>query len=432
MSNFQIAVVGVFIALAILGVIVFAGFGGTNKVAIPSATVWGTVPGIEMAEVIKNINGTASVANINYVEKNAQTYESDLVNAIAEGKGPDVVMISDDMLMTQKGKLYPIPYASLSERTFRDTYLDEGEIFLAQNGILAVPFSVDPMVMYWNRDIITSAGIAKLPNTWADIANISNQIIKKTDTNNITTSLVPFGEWKNVNNAKQIIATLLFQAGNYINIKDSNDQVYSVLDQISNNSVSATGEAVLDYYTAFADPSKSTYSWNTSLPDSFTAFLSGNLATYFGYASELNNIRSKNPNLNFDISAMPQQNPNKKILYGKITGLAITKSSKSPADAFAVIQLLTNQSSVGIWSKLASLPPVRRDLLTQKPGDAFMSVFYDSAIQSKAWLDPSPTDTNEIFRNMVESVTTGKSTSRGSISNAKAMMDNLINSLKVK
>ncbi|MCD5396682.1 MAG: hypothetical protein LRZ98_00730 [Candidatus Pacebacteria bacterium] len=46
------------------------------------------------------------------------------------------------------------------------------------------------------------------------------------------------------------------------------------------------------------------------MPNSRDVFLSGKLATYFGFSSELRGLRLKNPNLNFDIAMVP--NPKKK------------------------------------------------------------------------------------------------------------------------
>jgi hypothetical protein len=41
------------------------------------------------------------------------------------------------------------------------------------------------------------------------------------------------------------------------------------------------------------------------LPKSRNYFLSGRLATYFGFSSEARNIRFKNPNLNFYVAEIP-------------------------------------------------------------------------------------------------------------------------------
>ena len=48
--------------------------------------------------------------------------------------------------------------------------------------------------------------------------------------------------------------------------------------------------SVLTYYTDFANPLKSVYSWNRSFSSSRDAFLAQNLAVYFGPGSEIEYI----------------------------------------------------------------------------------------------------------------------------------------------
>jgi hypothetical protein len=107
---------------------------------------------------------------------------------------------------------------------------------------------------------------------------------------------------------KEILATLFFQSGNNITERSPvTGEVSAVIDKdLEKEFEDASGtptESVLDFYTSFANPSKSLYSWNRSLPNSENAFLNGDLAFYFGYASEIKRIQDKNPNLNFDVDS---------------------------------------------------------------------------------------------------------------------------------
>ncbi len=88
----------------------------------------------------------------------------ELVAALASGQGPALVIMPHDLLVSQGDKLTPIPFSIVSERAFLDTYLDGASVFLSNNGILALPILVDPVVMYWNKDLFASAGI---PTPWS-------------------------------------------------------------------------------------------------------------------------------------------------------------------------------------------------------------------------------------------------------------------------
>ena len=431
-SVFQIVVLALFIFVAIVGIAIFAGFGGLAQTTIPKAVVWGTVPGGVVNEVVRNINANSTVIEVTYVQKDPETFEGDFVNALAEGTGPDAILISDDMLYSQRNKLQPIPFTAFSERDYENTFIDGAKLFVGKNGILGVPFMVDPLVMYWNKNIFAAAGVSRAPLTWDELSLAGKSIIKRSDSSTIQTALVPFGEYSNVTNAKEVLATLFFQSGNPITQRDPvDDAVHCVIDQTSSANSDSTGgqsqaENILDFYTSFSNPSKELYTWNKSMPNSIDAFLSGKLAVYFGYASEYNRIQDKNPNLNYDVAQVPQTQNGTPVVFGKITAFAIVKQTKNFAGALGVISKMTEAVPIKALTDLTQLPSVRRDMLTQPAKDAAATVFNRAAIQSKSWFDPSPESTDTIFLDMIESVTSGRKKIGDSITDARARMDRLL------
>jgi hypothetical protein len=72
------------------------------------------------------------------------------------------------------------------------------------------------------------------------------------------------------------------------------------------------------------------------------------------------------------------------------------------------------------------LPPGRRDLLSQNIEDPALSVFYKSAIKSRAWLEPDPQKVSDLFSSMIENVITGKKKISDSISDASQKLDTLL------
>ena len=448
-STFQLVFLAVFVLVAIVGVAVFAGFGGSSKAAVPKATIWGTIPAFFITDTVRILNASSNALEVTYVQKDPQTFQNEFVNALAEGNGPDAVLLSDDMLYTFRNKLQPIPYTAFALRDFQSTFIDGASVFASKDGLLAIPISVDPLVMYYNKNILARAAVSRAPQTWDEMSQIGPVIIQRTDTSTIQQALLSFGDYANVNNAKAILSTLLFQAGNNItainaltgsaytvldkdtsnnNIANSTDSNTSGSDSSSQNDGTTATESVLDFYTSFANPAKSLYTWNRSLPNSLDYFLSGNLAFYFGFASEISQIQAKNPNLNFDVAQVPQNMSGIPNVYGKIYALAIVKQTKNAAGALGVISQLTNQTAVQHYIDIANLPPARRDLLAQQPKDPFMTVFYRSAIQVKSWFDPSPAESDRVFQDMVESIISGKSKLSNAVSDAKQKLDILLKS----
>jgi len=165
----------------------------------------------------------------------------------------------------------------------------------------------------------------------------------------------------------------------------------------------------INFYTDFANPVKPDYSWNRALPNSLNMFVSGDLAFYFGFASEISMIRDKNPNLNFDVTFFPQpKGASVPVTFGRMYGLAVLKSSRNSSGAFQAIMAITGRGPIGRLNQVSGLPPVRRDMLNTNPSDPYQSIFYNSAIRARGWLDPNPVASKTIFQNMIESVTGGE------------------------
>lgn len=427
MSNFKIILTIIFAAFIVIGVIIFSmSRGGGRSDGQEQITIWGTLPLSTFEKYIEevNLNRTPKLL-AQYVEKNSDSFGQEFIEALANNIGPDVILLPQDLILRYKDKVYPIPYSSYSERAFKDTFIEEAELYLSSNGIIALPLNIDPIVMYWNRDIFTNALLAQAPSYWDEFFSLVNKITKSDNRLNISRSAVSFGEYKNVTNAKEILSLLILQAGNPIT-KSNKDAVASVLKDQLGYSIPPT-EAALRFYTEFSNPAKESYSWNRSLPVSKSYFLSGDLATYFGYASELNNLKLKNPNLNFDTAVVPQRRGgNVKTTFGAMQGFALVKSSGKILPAFNTIVALTGKDGISAWVKASGLPPARRDLLSAGSNDSFGNIFYTSAIISKGWLDPNKDETDSIFQDMVESTLSGKSRLSEAVSRADEEMRSLL------
>lgn len=427
-NTFQMVVLAVFIVLAALGVFFFATFNGAGEKSFERVIIWGTIDNTVMNPFIRDIKLDRPALNdVVYVQKNERTYTDDIVNALAAGVGPDLFMLPHSFLLKQEDKITPIPYDSFSEREFKDTFLEEGELFLNEEGILALPFIIDPLIMYWNRDLFSKEGISSPPKFWDELLTLSPVLTKKDNVGNIIESTVAFGEYRNVTNAKEILSAIFMQSGTPITSRGT-DRVHSDLTG-QFGYVTVPAEAALRFYTEFSNPIKTVYSWNRGLQSSRQEFLSGDLAIYFGFASELQDIRELNPNLNFDIAEFPQsRDSGKKITYGNMTGLAISKQSTNKQGAFLTATALIESESISLLSSATNLPPVRRDLLLNVPTDSYGGLVYVSAVISKAWLDPEAEETDLIFKDMVESVTSGIEDLSSAVGIADKRMENLLRS----
>lgn len=419
MSKFKIAVLAIFSISMVLGLVLFAMSKATTSTAgSADLVVWGTLD-LDAFNAAYNASTVKSnkAIQVRYVKKNPVDFQQDFVEALADGSGPDIILVREDNLYQNRNKILVIPYKNYSARDFKNKFIEEGELFLAPDGVMALPMAVDPLVMYWNRDMFSSNQIAQPPKYWDDIYSIINKITKKDNNANILQATVALGEWRNVVNAKEILSMLLLQAGTPITARQDSG-VVSVLNGSFGLPVPPSQSAV-NFYTQFSNPTGATYTWNRSLPNSLNMFLAGNLATYIGFASEIFGIQQKNSNLNFDVTYVPQiRNAPKQSVFGHMYGLSIVKQSKQVAGAFTMIVSLTEPAAMKALEAATALPPVRRDLLADKPTDPFRTVFYDSALISHAWIDPEPISSANTFRDMIESITGGKSRAQEALDRA--------------
>ena len=425
MKNFQLIILIVFIAAAIFGVLVFSGaipIGKSSSAGgLGAVVLWGTVPATVIAAPLEDFNNAHPSFVVKYVEKSSDSFDNDLLEALASGTGPDLLFLPDNLVYHYANKIFTIPYSSYPLANFKNSFAEAGEIFLTAKGILAFPMSIDPLVMYYNRSMLNSAGVVSPPASWDDFTSVVPSLVQKDSSGQLTKEAVALGHFSNVANAKDILATLFMQTGNPI-VAENNGVFSSTLGLATSNLPS-----VLQFYTSFADPSQPSYSWNASFPDSTDQFSAENLAFYFGFASELQFLVNKNPNQDFFVAPVPQiKNSNFKLTSARVMGLAVLSSSKNFNTAYLAANLLASSDFAGKFAAATGVAPARRDLLAKIPTDAYSPIFYGSALYAKSWLDPSEADTDNIWSGMIDNVLSGNMSANDSIHDADSKMQLLL------
>jgi ABC-type glycerol-3-phosphate transport system substrate-binding protein len=420
-SMFQIILLSIFGAFAVAGILIFAFLVGTNGGgSLGAVTMWGPYDEVAMTTIIRQLSeDDKRLRQVTYVQKNADTLEQELTNALASGTGPDLYVLRDDYSVVDSPKITSVPYESFSKEQFDELFVEAAKPFLSKDGVLAVPLSVDPLVMYWNRDLLSAAGFAKPPVYWDELFEMARVITDCQDLNvgkstiegcdesrSIKKATVAFGEYANVLHGKEIVGMLIKQAGGPVTVRDSGgDLVPSLMARTGE--VSQPAESALNFYTTFANPARDTYSWNRSLQPSRAVFAAGDLALYVGEASEAALIRRLNPNLNFGISPMPQiRNLEKSATGGHAYGLAVPKTSKNPQGALTIAYLLASPDASKMIATVIGQASARRDVLAQG-GQGNDDLFNRQALIVLTWEDPDPMQTDRIFRDMIESITSG-------------------------
>jgi ABC-type glycerol-3-phosphate transport system substrate-binding protein len=415
---FQLILMAVFGLLALLGLYVFAtytGFGGSGQ-KIGTVVIWGTLP----ADAINQEIGTLSSGNklfgkVTYVQKQVGSFDNDLANAIASGNGPDMILISQEQLLTEENKIQMIPFTSIPQRTYIDTYLPEFHLFLTSNGSYGIPFVLDPMVLYYNRTLLSQAGVATPPRSWEAVTGLAPTLTRISADHSVAQSAIALGSYGNIENARGMLSLLFLQAGSAITSMSSGSLRSTLAAPAAQSSTEITPNAVspaesaLNFYTQFSDPSRTVYSWNTGFSSARQAFLAGTVALYPGFASEEPALKAANPNLPFDMAGIPQpQTAAVRTDYGLAYAFAIPKASHNTPGAYLTARALSANDLLPSVAQALFVAPANRTLLVASPSDQYAPVYYPQALIATGWLSPAPPVTDSLFSTMITNITSGR------------------------
>ncbi len=412
---FNIVLMAIFVAAAVVGLIVFA----TNKPKNNSAagasgtiTVWGTLDDAlfreaagRTSEAMKEI----SEIQVNYKKFSEENFEFELLDALASGKGPDAIILDDANVVRQHERLLTVSFENFPPADFNQIYADSAHVFLLKNQVVAFPLFIDPMIMYYNKDILASHFMVYPPTTWLEMIESAAGLTVKSDSGIIEKSALAFGTQQNIPHANDLLVLLALQQGNPLVAMDMAGKFFSLIDEAGLQGQEFPVGKSLQLFASFADIAQPHYTWNASLPNAEDMFLAGDLAFYIGYASEFRDLVQKNPNLNFGVTVVPQvSDTSTKVTLGHVQAMGALKSSKNPAATFAVMNAFSSDAGSALFAEVFAGSPVRKSLLAQKMNDPIIDVFQRSAIIARTWLNPDAVRVREIFKNLIIDVNAGR------------------------
>lgn len=429
---FELVLVVVFIGLALLSLLFLSTYknnsDGEEEFVVGSVQIWGTLDRTVMGEIITKLresNKVYSDVTYRYIDPNDLNMQ--LVNALADGVGPDLLLTSHEQLITLRNRLTPVTYESVALRDVRSTYIDGAEIFALSDGLYAYPITVDPLMLYWNRDLLTTAGFLAPPQTWEDLVNTyTTALTTREFDRTITQSAVALGEYENIRNSFGIISALLIQAGSGL-VEETGTEYHIKL----NESIAAGApplRSVADFYTRFSRPNNTLYSWNRSFTEDRAQFISEDLALYFGYASEGYEIERLNPNLNFDIAELPQgAAATIRRTYGKFYGVSLVRNADNVPGAAAVMRVLAGSTYAQEIANRTGMVPVLRELVARGSDDTYGRLGYRSAPVAYGWLNPSRPAVDAVFTTMTRDITEGRYTESEAAEDAVTRLEQTYN-----
>lgn len=402
--NLRNLILGIGLFATVIAVYLFAH--PTNKSGPQGDVVlWGTLPENEMNNVTQVFNPQAKSYAVRYKYVPEATFNQQLLEALASGTGPDMIITPYQMILSQASRIYPFPVASFPEKNFKDSYVDGATVLFTPQGALALPVSVDPMVLFYNRSLLSKHGIVNPPAYWDEVGTITPTLTIESK-NGFVESAIALGT-PDVPYAKDIIMSIVAQLGQapVVRIPASNGDYY--INVVANEPVTE-GNVVLpltttaSFFTQFGDPGQKNYTWNSSLGDARDAFIAEKLAMYIGYAGELSLLRVSNPRANIEMTYLPQTRGYNTFAMGmKMYAIATLKSSKNLTASFAVeSQFASPGVSPAVAAIVGAVPALRSYAGTQ----GLDPVVARSMLVARGWYDPYYEQSNAYILTMISDI----------------------------
>jgi multiple sugar transport system substrate-binding protein len=412
------------IALVILSLIVLPGFGcrrsnvsGDAK-NIQSLVVWGLWQESAMIEPIIKAFSDQTGVKVEYKKiASIATYEKTLLEALAQGRGPDVFVIHHTWVEDKRGIMTPAPSDIVDERAVREEFVDVVAKDVVRDGfVYALPTSVDTLALYYNRDLLSAAGIPKAPSTWDEFQRAIERVTKVNRLGIIEQSGASVGTAANVNRASDIVQLLMMQSG--LDIMKPEIAQIDIANEI--------GERSVTFYTDFANKSKKVYTWNLQQDYSLDAFAAGKTAMMVNYSYHLPTIQAKNPRLNLGIAPVPQISDSQPKSFASYWPFAVSTTSRAPKTAWTFVRFLTSATSADALNAVQKVPPARRDSIATVQRDPLTGVFADQALLAVSWPRVDITASDAIFNKMIDDVVTGAASLEDALRSAQDQLQGFV------
>ncbi len=383
------------------------GGGGPVPVGPVTLTYWKTFEDSEdMRVLFEAYNQKNPNVQIVYSKKNVETYEQELLNALASGQGPDIFSIHNSWLPQYTDKIIEAPATALNLKQFKDAFVDVAEMDFTREGkIYGVPLSVDSLGLYYNKDLLGTAGIAVPARNWNDLANHTRQITKQDRTGYFTRSGVALGLSRNVNRGVDIYYLYMLQLGFRPESFKNNYEGDFVQSFQKNNQIIIPVKDALDFYTSFADPTTQNYTWNSRSDYSIDAFVNGRAAYTYGYSYLRDIIKLKSPNLRYDVALAPQFDLDKpRVDFANYWGEVVSKQTKHAGIAWDFLKFISSKEVLDKYYAQTKLPSSRKDLIDLQIQDPQIGVFAAANLNARSLPRPQQAKFDQVVGQNIDDV----------------------------
>ncbi len=420
---------GVFGVLAVCAFLVLGGQACKSTVDPQAAaltapvtlTYWRPFDGTDAFDaVMKRYRSIHPNVTINYRQIRPEIYEEELIQAFAEDRGPDLFAVHNSWVRGYQSKLAVMPESytisnivpkgglegktetsivtkrGLTPRELKATFVDVAldnmllprdgsatKADLATGGVYAIPLSVDTMMLFYNSDLVNTAGVATPPTTWAQFQSHVEKVTVVDDQFKLVRPGAVIGTAANVPRSPDLLALIMMQAGAQM----TDDFGFATFHKNPPGLDRATppGIDALRFYIDFSLPVRKVYTWNALQPDGLEAFIRGQAAYLFGYSYQLPLIKARAPKLPIGIAPVPQQLPDQPINIANFWLEGVSKKSANTTWAWDFLLFESNVDNVKDYLEKTEKPTALRALIDEQREDLFLGPFADQVLTAQTW-----------------------------------------------
>ena len=395
-------------------------------------------------EIFANYKKLHPFITINYRKLRYDEYEKELLNALAEDRGPDIFSIHNTWITKYKSKIatlpptttlaYPVTQGtikkevipqlrtakSLSLNEIKNNFVDtvyrdvvkstlDAKTGKYEEKTYGLPLSVDTLAMYYNKDLFNNAGLAQPPVYWnSEFQQAVKKTTKQDTRGEIIQSGAALGGSNNIERYSDILSVLMMQNGSVM-VDDDGGVSFNRIPTTFKDQRYNPGLEALRFYTDFANPAKEVYSWNKNLDDSLILFTQGKLAIMLGYSYHLATILAQAPKLNFAVTRLPQIEGNTPVNFANYWVETVSSKSKYLNEAWDFIQFATRAEQAKTYLAKAKRPTALRALVNEQIDDNDIGVFAEQVLTAKSWYSGADSATAEkIFAETIDAAVLGQ------------------------
>lgn len=400
-------------------------FGRGEKLQNSDLLIWGLWDDSQLMDgYISDFRKQYPSVKIEYRKLTPQEYETDLVNALAENRGPDIFAMHHTWYSKHKNKLAPMSEEIMTLKEYKERFVDVVyEDFVVEDKVYGFPLYTDTLALFYNKDAFSDAGIANPPATWQEVQQIVPRLTKIDQFGNFIQSGIALGTGDNINRSPDLLSLLMIQTG--AQMTDPND--YTKISFTQGRSQSGQNinpaELAMEYYTDFSNPRKTVYTWNSTLNNSIDAFYEREVAMMIGYSYQVEAIKAKAPRLNFAVAPLPQVSLDSGLAnYANYWGYGVSSQSQYKDEAYTFLKFMTEKEQSQEYFLNTKRPTPRRDLIDVQAQDIDYGVFVKQVLQAKTWRQPDNNTVDKILIEAINNVNLGLFSYSRAMSQAQAQI----------